>query len=81
MPATIKIKLDENDKGYSIKIQHGLIERLGIEILRLNESVENEILLTGNVYFYYDNKYVLINCKNEEIINPCKYYCLLLNGK
>ena len=47
----------------------------------VTDKFENEILLTGNVYFYYDNKYVLINCKNEEIINPCKYYCLLLSGK
>ena len=44
MPATIKIN-SGSDTGYSIKIQHGLIERLGIEILRFNESVENEILI------------------------------------
>ena len=39
MPATIKVN------SYSIKIQHGLIARLGIEILRLNEDIDNEILL------------------------------------
>ena len=39
MPATIKA----ND--YTIKIRRGLIERLGIEILRLAEELEHEILL------------------------------------
>ena len=37
MPATVKVKDD-----YSIKIRRGLIERLGIEILRLNDDIENE---------------------------------------
>ncbi len=43
MPATIRVNSRNSD--YSIKIQHGLIERLGIEILRLNDDIENEILL------------------------------------
>ena len=44
MPATIKVNSNE-PSGYKIKIQKGLIERLGIEFLRLNEELENEILL------------------------------------
>ena len=43
MPATVKVKDD-----YSIKIRRGLIERLGIEILRLNDDIENEILLISD---------------------------------
>ena len=43
MPATVKV----NSKSceYSVKIRRGLIERLGIEILNLNNEIENEILL------------------------------------
>ena len=44
MPATVKV-----NSGYSIKIRKGLIQRLGLEILRLNEEetseTEHEILL------------------------------------
>ena len=44
MPATVKV-----NSGYSIKIRKGLVQRLGIEILRLNEEneaeTEHEILL------------------------------------
>lgn len=39
MPSTLKMDT------YSVKIQRGLIERLGLEILRLNDNVDNEILL------------------------------------
>lgn len=41
MPANVKV----NTGGYSVKIRRGLIERLGIEILRLNEEAEHEVLL------------------------------------
>ena len=44
MPSTVKVKSNTPEE-YKIKIQKGLIERLGVEILRLNEERENEILL------------------------------------
>ena len=40
MPANVKA----ND-GYSIRIRRGIIERLGIELLRLSEDTYNEILI------------------------------------
>ena len=43
MPATIKI--NSTPTSYSIKIRRGLIERLVLEILNLNNEIDNEILL------------------------------------
>ena len=43
MPATIKVNSRSCD--YYVKIRRGLIERLGIEILNLNNNIDNEILL------------------------------------
>ena len=40
MPANVKVS-----SGYSIKIRKGLVERLGLEILRLNEESYHEIVL------------------------------------
>lgn len=40
MPANVKV-----NSGYSIKIRKGLVERLGLEILRLNEESYHEIVL------------------------------------
>ena len=39
MPSTLRMNT------YNVKIQRGIIERLGLEILRLNDDLENEILL------------------------------------
>ena len=47
----------------------------------LTSTFQNDILGTGNVSLYLDNKVVLINCINKEINNPINYYCLLLSGK
>ena len=43
MPATVKV----SDK-YNVKIRRGFIERLGIEILNLNDEIDNEILLISD---------------------------------
>ena len=43
MPSTLTMKT------YSVKIQRGLIERLGLEILRLNDNIDNEILLITDI--------------------------------
>lgn len=48
MPATIKVNCPKLNNGYNIKIRRGLIERLGIEILRLNEEKDCEILLISD---------------------------------
>ena len=40
-----------------------------------------EILNSGNIYLYKNKKKHIIECNNKEIKNPCKYNCLLLNGK
>lgn len=48
MPATIKVNRTNSNGEYSIKIRHGLIERLGIEILRLNEGQDSEVLLISD---------------------------------
>ncbi len=45
MPATMKIKCAKLNDEFTVKIRHGLIERLGIEILRLNEERDSEVLL------------------------------------
>lgn len=42
MPANVKVS---SGNGYSVKIRKGLVERLGIEILRLNEDTEHEVLI------------------------------------
>ena len=47
----------------------------------LTSTFQNDILGTGNVSLYIDNKLVLINCLNKEIDKPINYYCLLLSGK
>ena len=39
MPSTLRMN------NYNVKIQRGLVERLGLEILRMNDALENEILL------------------------------------
>ena len=59
-----------------------------IYILIENESelfskvFESEILKYGKVKFYNRNKqYIIIDCINNELINPPKYNCLLLDGK
>lgn len=44
-------------------------------------SFQNEILASGKVSLYIDNKFIIIDCINKEINNPIKYNCLLLNGK
>ena len=43
MPSTLKMD------SYRVKIQRGLIERLGLEILRLNDNIDNEILLITDI--------------------------------
>jgi len=43
MPSTVKVTSQSSE--YNVKIRRGLIERLGIEILNLNNSIDNEILL------------------------------------
>ena len=45
MPANVKVSAGN---GYSVKIRKGLIERLGIEILRLNEDTEHEVLIISD---------------------------------
>ena len=47
----------------------------------LSDAFRDEILSTGKVSLYIDNKFVVINCLNEKIDNPMRYNCLLLNGK
>ena len=47
----------------------------------LSSSFQNDILGSGNVSLYIDNKLVVINCLNKEISKPINYYCLLLSGK
>ena len=47
----------------------------------LTSSFQNEILASGKVSLYIDNKFIIIDCINKEINNPIKYNCLLLNGK
>lgn len=47
----------------------------------LTSSFQNEILASGKVSLYIDNKFIMIDCINKEINNPIKYNCLLLNGK
>ena len=47
----------------------------------LSSNFKDEILSSGNVSLYIDNKLVLINCLNKEIDKPINYYCLLLSGK
>ena len=47
----------------------------------LTSSFQNEILASGKVSLYIDNKFIIIDCINKEIHNPIKYNCLLLNGK
>lgn len=47
----------------------------------LTSSFQNEILASGKVSLYIDNKFIIIDCINKEIDNPIKYNCLLLNGK
>ena len=43
MPASVKINASNN--SYTIKIRKGLIERLGLEILKLNDDSDTEIAL------------------------------------
>ena len=43
MPASIKI--NSSNHSYTIKIRKGLVERLGLEILKLNEDSDTEIAL------------------------------------
>ena len=45
----------------------------------LTSSFQNEILASGKVSLYIDNKFIIIDCINKEINNPIKYNCLLLN--
>ena len=45
MPANVKVSTENTASGYSVKIRRGLIERLGIEILRLEDDTEHEVLL------------------------------------
>lgn len=40
-----------------------------------------EVLTSGNVYFYKDKQYLIIQCINNEIENPTNYNCICLNGK
>lgn len=47
----------------------------------LTSSFQNEILASGKVSLYIDNKFIIIDCINKEINNPIKYNCILLNGK
>ena len=47
----------------------------------LTSSFQNEILASGKVSLYIDNKFIIIDCINKEINNPIKYNCLLLNVK
>lgn len=42
MPANVKVN---GESGYNIKIRRGLAERLGLEILKLNNDSDTEILL------------------------------------
>ena len=43
MPATVKV--NAANTSYDIKIRRGIIEKLGLEVLRINEEIYNEILL------------------------------------
>ena len=47
----------------------------------LTSTFQNDILGTGNVSLYIDNKFVVLKCLNKEIRKPINYYCLLLSGK
>lgn len=45
MPANVKVNAGN---GYRVKIRRGLVERLGIEILRLNEETEHEVVIISD---------------------------------
>ncbi len=47
----------------------------------LSSAFQNEILSSGNVSLYINNKLMLIHCLNKKVDKPLNYNCLLLSGK
>ncbi len=76
-----KIILNFFIQNISITLKENIYILIEKESDILSDAFRDEILSTGKVSLYIDNKFMVINCLNEKIDNPMRYNCLLLNGK
>ena len=76
-----KIILNFFIQNISITLKENIYILIEKESDILSDAFRDEILSTGKVSLYIDNRFVVINCLNEKIDNPMRYNCLLLNGK